>query len=75
MIPNYLKINVEGAEMLVLSGAKSILAKFHPTIFLATHSDKVHTQCCNLLESLDYELQPITGANVKYSDELLCYKT
>jgi len=76
-IPNYLKIDVEGAEMLVLSGAKSILSKYHPTIFLATHGEAIHNQCCGFLESLGYELKSITGGDVKYSPvnyELLCRK-
>ena len=40
--PHYMKIDVEGAELLVLTGAKSILTNYHPTIFLATHGIEVH---------------------------------
>jgi len=40
--PEYLKIDVEGAELMVLSGAKSVLTQYHPTIFLATHGLEVH---------------------------------
>jgi len=70
-IPDYLKIDIEGAEALALSGAKSMLVKFHPTIFLATHGSSVHQECCRLLQSLDYELQPIDGMNLEQSNEIL----
>jgi FkbM family methyltransferase len=69
-IPDYIKIDVEGAEMLVLSGAKSILSNYHPTLFLSTHSEAIHHQCCDFLKSLGYELKPIATI----IDELLCYK-
>lgn len=50
--PDYMKIDIEGAEALALSGAKSMLAKSHPTIFLATHGSSIHQECCRLLQSL-----------------------
>ncbi len=72
--PHYMKIDVEGAEMLVLSGAKSILANVHPTLFLATHGRTVHQQCCEFLKSLDYHLRPIVGHNVEETSEILAYR-
>ena len=69
--PDYMKIDIEGAEALALSGAKSMLAKSHPTIFLATHGSSIHQECCRLLQSLDYELQPIDGMNLDQSSEIL----
>jgi FkbM family methyltransferase len=69
--PDYIKIDIEGTEALALSGAKSMLAQSHPTIFLATHGSSVHQECCRLLRSLDYELRPIDGTNVESSDEIL----
>ena len=70
-IPDYLKIDIEGAEALALSGAKSMLAKSHPTIFLATHGKSIHQECCHILRSLDYELRPIDGMNLEQSNEIL----
>jgi FkbM family methyltransferase len=73
--PNYIKIDVEGAEMQVLSGAKSLLENAHPTIFLATHGRDVHQQCCLFLTSLGYQLQPIGKNSLYESDEILAYWT
>lgn len=72
-IPNYMKIDVEGAEMLVLSGAKSILSNAHPVVFLATHGCDIHQQCCEFLESLGYSLKPIVGNSIEETNEILAY--
>ncbi len=69
--PNYIKMDIEGAEALALSGASSTLAQFHPTIFLATHGSSVHQECCRLLRALDYDLQPIDGKPLDSSKEIL----
>ena len=69
--PDYMKIDIEGAELLALSGAKSMLAQSHPTIFLATHGSSIHQECCRLLESIDYKLQPIDAINLEQCQEIL----
>lgn len=72
-LPNFLKIDIEGAEMLALSGAQSILSKAHPTILLATHGAEVHQQSCQFLESLGYSLKALNGKTVQESNELIAY--
>ena len=69
--PDYLKIDIEGAEFEALKGAIDTLAQFHPVIFLATHGSEVHVACCDLLTSLDYQLSPVTGNRVEDASELL----
>ncbi|MEH2006873.1 FkbM family methyltransferase [Nostoc sp.] len=71
--PNFLKIDIEGAEMLALTGAKSILSKIHPTILLATHGIEVHQQCCQFLNSLGYRLETIYGEDIQNSNEIIAY--
>jgi FkbM family methyltransferase len=73
-LPQHIKIDVEGSEMLVLSGAKSILANAYITLFLATHGPDVHRKCCEFLRSLGYYLQPIIGDGVEETDEILAYR-
>mgnify|MGYP000283421812 CR=1 FL=1 len=73
-IPHYMKIDVEGAEMLVLSGAKSILASAQPTVFLATHGVSLHQRCSEFLKSLGYELRPVVGSDLEDTDEILAYQ-
>ncbi len=38
IIPDVIKIDVEGAELLVLQGAESLLARHHPSLILGVHS-------------------------------------
>jgi len=71
--PDFMKIDIEGAEASALQGAKSMLSRVHPTILLATHGSEVHENCCQFLESLGYILKPIYGENIQNSDEILAY--
>lgn len=73
VIPDYLKIDVEGAEMQVLLGAKNILEKAHPTIFLATHGDVLQKQCREFLTLLGYQLKPTSKKNIEQADEIIAY--
>jgi FkbM family methyltransferase len=70
-LPDFIKIDVEGAENLVLTGAKRILADARPTLFLATHGLEIHRWCCEFLIAMGYQLSPITGDNVETTDEIL----
>jgi FkbM family methyltransferase len=70
-VPDYMKLDIEGAELMALSGSKSMLEESHPTIFMATHGSSVHQECCYLLQSLGYRLQPIDGTNLERPKEIL----
>jgi FkbM family methyltransferase len=75
-LPDYLKIDVEGAEFLVLSGAQHLLDLGRPTIFLSTHGAEVHAQCLSLLESLGYAFHPLyANRDIVSCDELVAAKT
>lgn len=70
-LPHHMKIDVEGGELLVLSGARSLLSEARPTLFLSTHGNAVRQQCCALLWSLGYELSPIIGRSLEDTNEIL----
>jgi FkbM family methyltransferase len=70
-LPDYIKIDIEGAEYLALTGTKKILKEAHPTIFLATHGTDVHQKCCSLLSSLGYELKSIDERELSQTDEII----
>jgi FkbM family methyltransferase len=55
--PNYIKMDIEGGELLALRGASQCIQRHRPHIFLATHGHEVHSQCCQLLESWGYHSQ------------------
>ena len=69
--PSLLKMDIEGGEYSALLGARAILERYHPTIFLATHGREVHDDCCTYLRSIGYGLSAITGDSVEETDELL----
>lgn len=57
--PDFIKINVEGAELKVLIGAQEVLTDYGPQILLSTHSPELHRECRKFLETLNYSLQSI----------------
>jgi FkbM family methyltransferase len=59
--PNYIKMDIEGSELLALQGAQKIFQRYRPVLFLATHSRQIHNECCRLLESWGYEWSPVGG--------------
>ena len=52
--PDLIKIDVEGAEMLVLKGGCETIRKRRPTLILAVHSDEIERECRRLLEPFGY---------------------
>jgi FkbM family methyltransferase len=59
--PDYIKIDAEGAEVLVLEGARKLLARRHPTLSVETHQwlpefATVRQDCIRLLSEIGYTL-------------------
>ena len=54
--PAVIKVDVEGAEFSVLSGAKRVIQTSRPFIFLATHGAEIHHQCEVWLQTAGYKL-------------------
>lgn len=73
LIPDYIKIDVEGAELLVLEGASHTLVNNKPVVFLSTHGDEIHKACYYFLSKLNYRFEPILGTDVFATQELVCY--
>jgi FkbM family methyltransferase len=69
--PNYVKIDIEGAEMKALDGARRLFTEFRPTIFLSTHGTQEHSDCCEFLRSHGYELRPIGADSIGQIGEIL----
>ena len=69
--PDCVKIDVEGAELMVLLGAEQIVRQKKPWIFLATHSSRLHRECCQYLKAAGYRLHPIFGQDLDQCDEIV----
>jgi len=62
--PDYVKMDIEGAELLALRGASRTFQRFRPVLFLATHGREVETECRRLLELWGYDCRNIgAGSN------------
>jgi hypothetical protein len=57
--PDVIKINIEGAEMKALQGAKTLIQAARPAIFVGTHNQFVpgiHEQCVAFFRSMGCEV-------------------
>jgi len=54
--PSVMKIDVEGAESRVLSGARSILSIHRPVLFLSGHGYRQQALCADVLAGHGYDL-------------------
>lgn len=80
--PDFVKIDVEGAELLVLRGAEKLLGEIQPTLILAVHPYWLPTgqssgQIFELLTRYGYTVYDSKGCRVEYleSGEYLCLGT
>jgi len=62
------KIDVEGAESLVLRGMRSILTHQRPSLIIECHS-RDNFQTCLTLRELDYEVSDLTGRTLTPADQ------
>jgi len=69
--PDYMKVDVEGAEYVALSGARKLLAEFHPILFLDTHNREAHQATISLLKAFDYRFEVLDGKPIAETKELV----
>jgi len=69
-IPELIKIDVEGAEISVLRGAKAVLRKYHPEIIISVHLKHLRilgysvVDLMEVIHELDYQIYNIDGSQV-----------
>jgi FkbM family methyltransferase len=51
-VPDFIKIDVEGAEELVLKGALKMLMEYKPTLMIEIHSREIGERCQEILSSI-----------------------
>ena len=74
LIPQGIKMDIEGGEIAALAGAKRVLERSRPIIFLSTHGPKIHQECMSFLKSSGYAFKAINGGGVDQATELFCFK-
>ena len=68
--PQIIKIDVEGAEINVLKGAKEIIYKYKPTIYLSIHPNHIKklgtniNELTELINDLNYEIKDFSGNSI-----------
>ncbi|MFH1370996.1 MAG: FkbM family methyltransferase [Planctomycetota bacterium] len=70
--PNFIKMDIEGAECRALEGGRKTISRFKPKILLSVHGDKIKQKCLAIFDSLNYRCCPLEVGRVKREDELLC---
>ncbi len=63
LMPDVIKMDVEGAEMDVFRGAERIMSEGRPTVFLSTHSAQLRTDCLAFLEGIGYSVKPLVDSD------------
>lgn len=71
VLPDLIKIDIEGGEEDALRGAINLLKQSHPIILLATHAPEIHVNCCRILESLGYQVSSVNHKPVSETDEIV----
>lgn len=73
--PDLIKMDVEGAESVVLEGARRTLLNHRPVILLATHGREQEQRCTEILKAIGYGFSYLDGTAAKSgaltSDELI----
>ncbi|MGC1677682.1 MAG: FkbM family methyltransferase [Candidatus Binataceae bacterium] len=62
--PSLIKIDVEGAESMVLEGARETLRRARPIVFVALHSAHQKQLCSEILRSEWYDLRDLEGNQI-----------
>lgn len=57
--PDLIKIDVEGAESLVLDGSQSLLANYKPKLLIAIHGSEQLALCEQKLQTLGYDVEKL----------------
>ena len=71
--PDYMKIDVEGAEYDVLCGAQYILETYQPLLFLDIHNQQAHDLSIALLDSLGYQYEVLDNKPLHESKEIIAF--
>jgi len=61
IVPDLIKVDIEGAELEFLKGAINLLSEQKPTLVLSAHGYKKRDLCIEFLNSIDYNFQHLVS--------------
>ncbi len=61
--PDFIKVDIEGAEASFLAGAAEVLARHHPRLVIEVHSEPLERQCLEFLARLGYRVRVVPQAS------------
>ena len=75
LLPSLIKIDVEGAELQVLRGAKQTLGTHKPKLFIEIHSRLLARQCEEILRNLGYSISVLETNSIPnfHSEPEICH--
>jgi len=68
-VPDVLKMDVEGAEVDALKGAKNLLGVGKTVCFISTHGPEIHRQAMQLMRDYGYRVEEVSGCTNKFVAE------
>ncbi len=72
IVPDLMKIDVEGSELNLLRGAENILKKHHPSIVLSIHSTDLRRDCIDFLRETGYAtILPVCASSIQRASDLV----
>lgn len=72
--PDLVKVDIEGAEIGLLRGAKKVLEEYRPVIFLAVHSKEIFDDLWSTVPGPGYAIKELDGGDARpgrYREEVV----
>ncbi len=73
-IPNFIKIDAEGAESMILTGATFFLENYSSTLIVSLHSEQQRIECIEILSRYDFSIKPLDSVTLTNATEIIAYK-
>ncbi|MDO9326158.1 MAG: FkbM family methyltransferase [Methanoregula sp.] len=71
IIPDIMKIDVEGAELSVLFGARKCISENRPKLLISMHGEQLRSDCIAFVSEYNYDVVPLDNKDVGSAFEFL----
>ena len=63
-VPDFIKMDIEGAEVLALEGARNVLSEHKPHLIIEVHGKDKEEGCLEILKEYNYDIQIIDQTTI-----------